>query len=595
MAIGDDFTINYGAKTVTHTGGTTVYTALAFFQWLANTFAASAQMDDDYAFVSDTPTVFRWVNGWNMGNETSYQFLKGGSIETSDGNDLFANLYSIGDQFRSSQIYVVQNDAEVTTFWGTGNIDILIKVKNGGSLIDGGNVTVFSRDTDCLYDHNVVDLSGGGRNPVGINTFEDLNYRSTGDIYLTVADESAFDIGNYVYGNTSTATGRVQYKETGKLYLVQVQGTFAPTETVYERTSRTGSNGSSTSCTAKTDVIAGYTDIKFAQVTRKFSGGTSSSSFTIGETITQTGTEATFLFAGEVSNEVYVEDVSGNPNGTGLLTGGSSGCTYTPTTMSATTTIAKDMNNGAGAQPYNVIVDGAGRSMAQIYQYLKYVCAHNSTLQVNGDGGEEYLAASGSYTSSKQAPFGSFAGGTFFGARGVWIEDYLTAAFSLTDASNVQQNPPSYQKVNVSHASLSGCQILIAERSGIALIKNQYTIDNVTSSTIVVTSSINANKTPQSGTLRVGDAKYAYTGFSGSTFSGVTPDPTGKTGSLYVPLLDVLADATSEVSDNLIFASAFDVKARVRKYGFKDFTLDTSFGSGGLTVTPILTTDPQAT
>jgi len=182
VSLETDFTVNYTAKTVTHTSGTEVFTVLAFFQWLAAKFAAEAQMDDDYPFVSDTPQVYRWVNGWDMGDETSYQFLKGGAVATSDDQDLFSNLYSIGSQFRNSMIYIVQSDAEVTPWWTPGNIDILIKVKAAGTLIDSGKVMVLSRDTDALYDHNEVDLSAGGRNPVGINTFEDINYKETGDI-----------------------------------------------------------------------------------------------------------------------------------------------------------------------------------------------------------------------------------------------------------------------------------------------------------------------------------------------------------------------------------------------------------------------------
>ncbi len=65
--IDGDFTVNYTAKTVTHSADAVVYTVLYFFQWLANKFAAEAQMDDDYPFVSDTPQVYRWVNGWDMG------------------------------------------------------------------------------------------------------------------------------------------------------------------------------------------------------------------------------------------------------------------------------------------------------------------------------------------------------------------------------------------------------------------------------------------------------------------------------------------------------------------------------------------------
>jgi hypothetical protein len=530
MSLESEFTVNYGAKTVTHTSETTVYTVLQFFQWLAAKFAAEAQMDDDYPFVSDTPQVYRWVNGWAMGDETSYQFLKGGSVESSDAQKLFSNLYSIGDQFRNSMIYIIQNEAEVTPWWSPGNIDILIKVKDG-SLIDSGNVLVMSRDTDGLYDHNVTNLAGGGRNPVGVNTFEDLNYKETGDIYLTVSATTGFDIGNYAYGNTSAASGRIQYVDVAnnRLYLCQVEGTFLISETIKERTSRTagdtGTTATNDGTNAEIEVIRGYDDI----------------TITFGD-------------------------------------------------------ISRDLNNGSGMQPYKVEIDCAGRTMVQVYQYLKYVCAHNSSSTLNSDAGEEYRSAlEGTYTEVKQAPFGTFAGGTFFGARGVWVKNYSAATFQLIDADGDQQLPPNYQKASCSHASLSGCQVLIVERSGATIIKNQYTIQGVTSNSITVTAPINANKTPQVGTLRVGDSKFAYTSFSGAVFSGVTPDPTGKTGDLYVPLLDLLADAAIEQSDNIIYTTPFDVRARVRKYGFKDFTLDTAFGSGGVAVTAILQADPQAT
>jgi len=601
--IAADFTIDTGAKTVTHTSGTTIYTVLYFFQWLADFFAAEAQMDDDYPFVSDTPQVYRWINAWDMGDETSYEFLKGGAIETSDAQKLFANLYSIGEQFRDSMIYIVQADVEVTPWWSPGNIDILIKVKTAGALIDSGKVMVFSRDTDGLYDHNECDLSAGGRNPVGINTFEDINYKETGDIYLDVDTIANFDVGNFAYGVTSEASGRIQYVDTEntRLYLCQVEGTFETSETINERATRDGSNldGTATNhaTTAEFEVIRGYNDIEPVFVQRKFEGGTTSGGpFIVGETITQTTSGATFRFVAEVSDVLYVEDTAGTPDGTNLLTGETSGATYTPTSTAAQTTVNKDLNNGAGPQPYNAVVDGAGRTVMQIYQYLKYITAHNSADIVNGDEGEEYRSAkeTDGYTDLKQAPFGSFAGGTFFGARGIWLEDYAVASFSLIDADGDLQNPPNYQKVKVAHADLIDCRILVAERTGATIIKNQYTIDSVTTTTITCTASIDANKCPQSGSLRVGNTRYAYTSFSGAVFSGVSPDPTGETGDLYVPQLDLLADAITEESDNIILATAFDVKTRVRKYGFKDYTMDTSFPTTGLNITPILATDPQA-
>ena len=532
MALADDFTINYGSKTVEHTSGATVYTVLAFFQWLATIFAASAQMDDAYAFVSDTPAVYRWVNDWDFADSTAdVQFLKGGSIESSDGDFLYSNLYSIGSQEEGTQLYIIQDGEEVISWWGTENIDILIEVKAGGVLIDGGSVLVMARETDYSYDHNTVDLSGGGRNPVGINNAIDINYSGlvdTGDVYIPVDSITDWDAGNYVKGATSGATARINYVHASRLYLVMIEGgPFNAAEVIDEGLTRGATDGDASANTngAQVDVIAGLVS------------------------------EFTISYAGPYS---------------------------------------RDLNNGDGFNDYDTIVVATGETVLETYQTLKYITRHGSVVAVDGDDGQEYLAADAAYTSVKAAPFGTFAGGTFFGARGIWLEGTLTAAYILVDSAGDQQSPPNYQKVQVDHADLSGTQIFVAEITGGAIIKNQYTISSADSTSIITTVAIDINKTPLSGSLRVGDTVYDYASFSGDTFEGVTPDPSAETGSMYVPLLDVLADATQELSDDIIYTGVIDVRTTVRKYGFKEYTADTTFGATGLTFSPILANDPQA-
>lgn len=545
MAIADDFTIDYGAKTVTHTSGTTVYTMLQFFQYLANDFASGAQMDDPYPIQSDTPTVYKWLNGWYFGAEaTDTQFLSGGSIESDDGNEAYANLYSIGSQENGTQLYIIQNDAEVTPWWGTGNIDILIKVKTGGAFIDSGDVLVMARETDYEFDHNTVSLTGLGRNPVGINNANDLGMDGAyGEIYLSPASVTNFEAGNYVVGGTSGATARINYVDTTntRLYLVMVEGTFQISEALDEGTTRgaTDGDGSTTNdgVTAFTNDIAGYSDI----------------SITFGS-------------------------------------------------------ISRDLINGNGAQNYDVEIDCAGRSMLEVYQYLKYVTRHNSADTINGDTGEEYLSASeGVYTDVKKAPFGTFAGGTFFGARGVWLTNYAAADFALTDASNVLQTPPNYQNATVSNTNLSGCQVFVSEITAQGgTFTAPYTVSSVTANTIVATGAIDINKTPQSGWIRIvtaagrDDLEFTYTGVDTGTdtFTGVSPDPSAAgviaTDTFATPLVSVLADAASEQSGNVIYTAPFWCRAVVRKYGFKPFEVDQQFGANGLNVSAILTDDPQA-
>jgi len=629
-----DWTINYTLKTVTNndsgTGNnlpsalgnyTKVGPSLEFFQWLAAEFASSGQMDDTYPIQSDTPTVFLWLNGWTFGHADDYKYLNGGAFEdpvgsgTATADSLWVNLYSIGGQTKGTQLYLVQNDAEVTPWWITsdgtaaGNIDILVLVKNAGAwiqsedttgtLTDGG-VWIYAREFGDGFDHNIADLSGGGRNPIGINTAADGSNKS-GELYVTVASSTGFDVGNFVQDDVTSATGKITKVVGNDIYLNAVRGgTFgnnACTEYV-EREAVT--SGATSTISAVVNVVAGYTNIKHAFVQRDFTGGTTSGGpYQFGEVITQTGSGATGIFVAEVSNVLYIEETAGTFNATGLLTGTDSTATYTPTATSAQTSVNQDLNNGAGVQPYNMFIGESTRSPTEIYEWTKYINRYGSTgstYTLNGDDGQEYRSANeGTYAEVKSAPLGTLAGTTFYGARGVWLAAYTLADFVLIDANATEQSPPNYQKVDVTHTSLSGTYIFIAEISGGSIIKNQYTITAVTTTTIQATGSFDINKTPQTGSCRVGDTIYSYTGYATDTLTGVTPDPTGETGDFYIPLMDLLADATQELSDNIIYAAPINVRTSVRKYGFKPYDVDTTFGASGLAFSPILAVDPQAT
>ncbi len=453
MTIQTEHTIDYVAKTVTHTSGTTVYTMLKYFQYLAAEFAVSAQMDDDYPMESLTTRDFKWINGWSFGSEVNdIKFLNGGGIVSSDTLDTWSTVYSIGSAVAGTQFYIMQNSTEIVPWWSVDAIDVMIKIRSAGTYIDSGVIRVMARELSDTFDHFEVDMTSSGYNPASINTEDD--------------------------GNNQTASG----------------------------------------------TIAAY------------------------------------------------------------------GITYTFGIVS------RNLNNGAGLKDYDLEIDCNGKTMLEAYEHSKYAGQHDSIITLNGDAGEEYLSAQVSYLQIKKAPLGTFAGGKFFAARGVWFTNYNGADFELIAADGTPQLPPSLQGAAVSHASLSGTTILIAETDGgNAIIKNQYTLSSLTVNTITMTLDINPNKSPQNGIVRFGDTEYAYTGFSGAILSGVTPDPSGESGDAYIPILSVVADAISEVSAPLIYNTDFTVKSVVRKYGFKQFSQDGVFGVNGLSVTPVLSVDPQAT
>ncbi len=466
------WTIDYDLKTVTNNdsvaasnlphdvSGTYQGSILEFFQWLATTFASTGQMDDVYPIVSDTPTVYKWQNGWAFGHENDYKYLTGGDITSSDGDDVWNSVYTIGSPTPDTQIYITQNDVEIPLWWYTDNIDVLIHVKQAGVWVESddtggvakeGGVWLWTRKYGDFYNHGFVNLRNG-RSPIGLDT--------------------AVDAANQTAEGTVSAYG---------------------------------------------------------------------------------------------------------------------------VTISAFGVISRDLNNGNGLQNYDVEVDCNGLTMDEVYEYLKWATSYAYDISINSDDGQEYRSADeGNYAEVKVAPFGTIAGGTLYGARGVWFVNYAAANFVLIDAAGVVQNPPNYQKVNCNHPNLVGCNVFVAEESGGVAIKDQYTIDSVTATTIVATLPIDNNKTPQTGIVRIGDVRYIYTGYNGSTLTGVSPDPAGETGDFYIPLLDVLADEVTELSDNVIQSGDVSVITSVRQYGFKPYDVVATFSSNGLTFTPILADDPQA-
>jgi hypothetical protein len=577
---GDDWTIDYSAKTITNNDSGTgnnlpsvtgnydrVGTTLNWFKWLALTFATTAQMDDAYPIQSDTPTVFKFTNGWTFGHSDDYKYLSGGSVEDTANNHLWSNVYSIGQQTKGTLIYPVWNDTVQTPWWissdGTtdGNIDILIPVKisntwisapnPSGTPVDGG-LWMYAREFGDLYDHNFVDLSGGGRTPIGINTSIDGNNDSS-EIYVTVASGTNFTVGNFAKDSVNGGVGKIRTVSGNDIYLDAVRGTIdtAGTPNLVEYLEREAvTAGDATSAiSAVTDVVAGY-DGNFTE-------------------------------------------------------------TYGSTT--------KDLNNGDGLQPYEVDITGTNNTTKEFYEWTKYLTKSGSTTLVNGDEGQEFRSLNeGVFSEVKVAPFGTLAGTTFYGAQGVWISGYNLADFVLIDSDGDQQSPPNYQKVEISHEDLFGdvstdgaVKIYVTEITGSGGdIVVPYSVNGTattTGTTLVINELIDANKTPQSGIVRVNDDatnyRYQYTGFSGNDFTGITAldgapavDTLANATPVYTPLLDLVATGTSEASDNLIYSGTpFDVRTSVRRYGTKPYDVDTQFGSSGLSFSPILTDDPQAT
>lgn len=658
MAIADDFTIDYVNKRLYHSSGTTVYTVNALYTYLMNTFDELEQMDDTVPMSAQTPTDYTLINGWFV-SDVSFKFLKYGAVKTEghaseiqvlrldgitadpiatdigkqvqddggsigtllayevdnygtdtgkwwirtsngtaiannsvmtiasgtgagvasadslDGENLWANIYTLGtiEQHASEeQIYVIQNGTALTEWWPDSatptirHIDVLIKVKEAGVEIDDGQITVFLRNYPAsgnadLYDHFEIDLTNGGRNAVPLATSPDLN------------------------NTTATAT------------------------------------------------VSAYSDISVVFVNATIPhGAITNGPYTEFETITGSISGATGKFIKETGGVMTLGNIDGVFQNNDILTGGTSTATSTASAgMTVARTTTKNFEQGTSYN-YSVIVDCATRPLAEVYEYLKYITRENentfnaygtqttsATLSISKLPGEQYITPyidydtpTNTFSPTKAAPFGTFAGGKFFGARGVWIQDMDgtdVQNFQLIDSDNNTRTPPNVQSIIISNL-VSGDRISVFNTtSGTTINKTMYTAgagNSVGNGTFVVTGAIEVD-TPSTGYIRVVDTsdttsaretRYQYDSWSGSTFtlhSGVTLDRTYTQAddTVYIPFID--EEATSDTATvTVIYTADRTILVRVRRYtatAILPFETTGTFRSTGYSTSAIRTTD----
>jgi hypothetical protein len=73
--IQDDWTLDYTAKTITHTAGTTRYTVQEFYSWLMDVFDDASQMDDPVSMSAQTPREYQLINGWSFASDACFGYL----------------------------------------------------------------------------------------------------------------------------------------------------------------------------------------------------------------------------------------------------------------------------------------------------------------------------------------------------------------------------------------------------------------------------------------------------------------------------------------------------------------------------------------
>ncbi len=170
----------------THTRYTTLELH-AFLQDLADNAAPSG--DDNVSILGSNPSELAGKRNASRPmamtllptiniNDATAQWFKFGSIEQGSGDTLYTGLKVLGTLVANSPIYITQSGSKITKYWqdaDASNFQILVKAKSGGTLIDSGNITVFSRKYGQTYSHFDVNLAAGGEQAAALGTALDSN------------------------------------------------------------------------------------------------------------------------------------------------------------------------------------------------------------------------------------------------------------------------------------------------------------------------------------------------------------------------------------------------------------------------------------
>ena len=224
--------------------------------------------------------------------------------------------------------------------------------------------------------------------------------------------------------------------------------------------------------------------------------------------------------------------------------------------------------------------------------------ADNLALTGSGSGATcDVFGVPETISPNKQAPFGSFAGGKFFGARGVWLTNVATADannYQLIDSTNTTQIPPQSITLTV-NGLLTGDQVAVFRATGDNNIvdKRMYSIyaDQLTNLGYIDITGSAPNDTPVSGAIRVvrydgasatavilGEERYTYSSFTNETgyarfvlTSNTTSAYDNPNDKVYIPYIDENSNVATDVSVALIYTSSRYITARVRKSGYLPF------------------------
>jgi len=543
----------YTDKGVVLTGGTSGATGAILWAdngddivWVRNT--SSTQFDDT------TPENVTGT-GWD------FDLDSGDGAES--GENLWTNLYSLAQIKNDTDIYLIQDDLKLTSWWldaEADHLDVLVLVKEAGTLIDSGLVTVFARQANTLYDHFTADLSGGGRQPAPLATDVDLNNETGWRSIATGAHSGAFTVGEVITGGTSGAKGiltsyvtdtSIQYYLVGKDLTDFQSGELITGEDSTESATSSGSP-------ANYGPALSTATLSFGAISRDLNNGNGSRPYSIEidcntETlaavyeylkwITRRGSSTQIGVSGsQEDGEQYIGSVIRLKTATPAPGSFVEGNTLTDQTSGATGIIV-----AYHSSPEDIV----------ILSNVRGTFGATNTVSDGTNSATIDAGGVGTIAPKKQSPLGTFAGGTFFGAAGVYVTDLDSGdikAYQLIDDLGVTQDPPNEIAValtGLTAGDRGGCFRRDGSTGPIERDRYLGTAQSAGATTVVIGTSI-ASDEPAAGVVKIIDksdseepeALLRYASWATSTFTLETDAGSGTAtgGSSGNTLEDTAAD-----------------------------------------------------
>jgi hypothetical protein len=383
MSVSTDFSLDFDNQIITHVSGVTVYSVNDLYSFIQDYFDEVTSLSSTVPMSAQTPTEYTLINGWFIPEET-FKFLRSGAIRTSgwDADSFSRGILNIRLSSSGYIPCIPDNIGKVVT-----------DGVNTGILLDYNNTLRqwWIRKTSVGALSGSLSIIAGG----------------SGTMVTSVTGEN-------LYSNLYTL-GSINPDTTNIVYVEQINP-----------------------------------DLPFNQLPQYWNSGHVDLLMKVKEAdqLIDNGIVGVYVREyGDLYAHFTIDLSSGGRNPVPLSTSTDSNNLTSASTVGGwndvTVTfgsISRDLSNGDGPQPFDVEVDcGFRTSLSQVYERLKLITARNSAYVLDGIKGQFYRSTSPTYSEITVAPFGTYAGGVFFGARGVYLKNVPgidVNSYKLLDSNN---------------------------------------------------------------------------------------------------------------------------------------------------------------